>query len=291
MKRLLTMVALAAMASASQADLLAHFGLNETSGNAADSSGHGYQTQAVFVGDGLRYGLSSVNAGGYGAITVSNDQAAAFGTAIDFGTADFFDIGNFNVLGTGRDAIQALLAPGTNGRVVDGALTIMAWVRNDFSSTYFYERTIFNSGFLGGWRFGASESQLIFATRDGEQITMNAALDDQQWYHMAAAVQDGAVSLYLNGNLLGAANLTAAYHDESGEAKIGGYKFGQYNMVGRMDEVKIFSSALSAAEIAAAALPTSPVPEPSSALMSAAGLALLGSLAKRLRRPDQAKSS
>ena len=133
-----------------------------------------------------------------------------------------------------------------------------------------------------------SESNLIFATRDGEQITMNAALDDQQWYHMAATVQDGAVSLYLNGNLLGAANLTAAYNDESGEAKIGGYKFGEYNMVGRMDEVKIFSSALSAAEIAAAALPTSPVPEPSSALMSAAGLALLGSLAITTA-PDQAR--
>ena len=291
MKRLLTMAALVAMASASQANLLAYFELNEASGNAADSSGNGDQTQATAFGTGLTYNQASVTAGTYGAITISAGQAAAFGTSIDFGNDRTYILGNFNVIGAGRSAIDALLAPGTGGAKVAGAMTTMAWVDLDSLDD---RQSIFTSSDSGGWRFGTDGSQLIFTTLNSEDFFMAAGLSAGQWYHMAAAVQSDTISYNLNGNLLGVQPLGSPYTEDSdsGAARLGGFRAGVENMFGRMDDVKIYSTALDANAIAAAALPISPVPEPGSALMSTAGLVLIGTwLNRQRRRTGQARAT
>ena len=92
--------------------------------------------------------------------------------------------------------------------------------------------------------------------------------------------QDGVFSFYLNGQLVDTRTARFGYNDEASTdlAQLG---FARVNaiepMLGRMDEVKIFDTALDAVTIADAA-----VPEPgSAALLAAAGLALWGTRAMR----------
>lgn len=282
MKGLLTLALLAASASASHAVLLAHFALNETSGNAVDSSANAYQTTDAYLGTGMIYGQASVSAGTYGAITISHAQAARFGTSIDFGTTGDNignNIGNFDLVGAGKTAVENLLNSGTSGRKVDGAMTLMAWVNLDTVNGL---QNFFSSSSAGGWRFAANGSNLRFTTLDSQDFDITAGLVAGQWYRVASSVQNDTVSFYLNGNQLGTRSLTIPYVNEHGnQIKLGGFKNGTQNMYGRMDDVKFYTSALDASAIAAAALPMAPVPEPGTALMSAAGLALLGALVKR----------
>ena len=93
--------------------------------------------------------------------------------------------------------------------------------------------------------------------------------------------------------LVGTLPTSFAYPEEGAfdDVKIGGYGGLEENMLGRMDELKIFTTALDASAIAAAAAPLAAVPEPGTALMSLAGLAVLGALVNRRRialRPPSA---
>ena len=129
-------------ALASEAALRAYYLLDETNGNAADSSGNSYHATPVTTGSGLSYGQTSPSAGTYGALSIDARQAAAFVTSIDFGT-DAANSGYFTLDSTGNAAVASLLAPGSGGNAIDGSTTVSAWIFLDSVSA---QQTIFSSG-------------------------------------------------------------------------------------------------------------------------------------------------
>ncbi|MFC4992151.1 LamG domain-containing protein [Rubritalea tangerina] len=258
---------------AAQAALVAHYQLNETSGGIADISGNNYTGNKASNGSGQVYSQSTVTAGTYGSITVTAAQATNFGTSIDFGV-DNSNFGNFTLNNAGTTAVGNLLSTGTGGNSIDGTMTVMAWVNLDSTSGV---QSIFSSNQGGGgdgWRFGTNGNQVRFTTLGSQDFNQGGAnLTTNTWNHLAVTVDNDTITFYLNGNVLGSQNASVAYkNEETGfEVKVGGKATGSENMFGRLDEVKIFDTALSQSEIIAAA-----VPEPSStSLLGLAGLALI----------------
>lgn len=72
-----------------------------------------------------------------------------------------------------------------------------------------------------------------------------------QWYHVAMTWDGIAVSLYVNGNLIGSlpALPSSTIPYDSNDAAIGRHSTGGGSFDGRIDEVELFSRALSASEI------------------------------------------
>jgi Concanavalin A-like lectin/glucanases superfamily len=290
MKNLMTVAVLVAAAGAAQAQPLLHFRLNETSGNVVDSA-NGYQTTAVVFGTGMSYGQASVTAGTYGAITITPADAAAFGTSIDFGS-DATNAGHFQLDTAGRDAVRALMAPGTAPVFAAGEFTVMAWVNLD--STIPNVQNVFISASQsppvtrGGWRFSVSEDDIRYTNLGREDLNHTVNMLAGSWYHLASAVKNDTVSYYVNGQFVGSDSFTKTFLDEgaSTNALLGGTRDGTTveNMLGRMDDVKVFSTALDESAIAAAALPTSPVPEPAPYAMLLTGLAAVGWMSRQRQR-------
>lgn len=263
----------------SQAALVARYELNEASGGALDSSGNGYNGTPATAGTGRIYSQPTVGAGTYGAINVSAGQASAMGTSIDFGT-DASNFGNYNIGGAGQSAIDALLEPGTGGNRIDGTMTVMAWINLDNITGV---QSIFSSvqgGGSDGWRFGTNGSGLRFTTLGAQDFNQAASLTVGTWYHVALTVNNDDITFYLNGNEIGSATASVNYIEEDAgfEVKLGGKSTGAENMFGRMDEVRVYNTALTQSEIIANAVP---VPEPATSGMLA--LSLLGLLSRRKR--------
>lgn len=270
---------LGATLTTSQAALIARYELNESSGNALDSSGNGYDGTPANAGSGRVYSQSTVGAGTYGAINVSAGQATAMGTSIDFGT-DGSNYGNYNIGGAGQAAIDALLEPGTGGNRIDGTMTVMAWINLDNITGV---QSIFSSvqgGGGDGWRFGTNGSGLRFTTLGAQDFNQAASLTVGSWYHVAVTVNNDNITFYLNGNVIGSAIASVNYIEEQAgfEVKLGGKSTGTENMFGRMDEVRVYDTALTREQIIANAVP---VPEPATSGMLA--ISLLGLLARRRR--------
>lgn len=256
-----------------QGALIGQWRLNESSGNAIDSSGSGFTGTATAAG--LTYAQASVPAGTYGAITLSAADAAAFGTSVQFtkSLAGRFDLG-------APAAIEGLAEGGSPGV---GAFSVMAWVYTDSlpaGTTY----RVFSTGRPGGWGLGvANVDRVRFTTYGVSDFTSSGTYPfNGNWHHLAATWQDGTLTTYVDGNVAAvtAGGSPVNFVDETGTSfSIGGTDATTNEWFnGRIDEVKLFSTALTQAEVVAAAVPTA-VPEPASA-----GIVVVGAVASRLLR-------
>ena len=274
MKTPLSLALLAVAAGAVQAQPVLHFNLNEASGQVVDSA-NAYLADPVVFESGMHYGQASVTAGSHGAITITPAQAAAFGTSIDFGTDDN-NKGYLQLAASGRQAVRDLLAPGNSPSLVAGELTVMAWIKLDDIQSPF--QSILTSSSVGGannilrggWRLGVALGDARYTHFGREAFTQPTNLVAGNWYQLASTVKNDTVSFYVNGTLVGSNGLTLRFSDEflNSNVLIGGSaENGDANMLGRLDEVKVFATALDASAIAAEALPTAAVPEPATAAL------------------------
>lgn len=260
MKLPLVAISAALAFSSAQAALIARYDLNETAGPTLNDSA-GVNTSATAGGVGHVYNQPSIPSGTYGSLTLAPNT---------WGTT------------AGLSQARGEWATSTNNEFgnLQNDFTVMAWINP--SSIGGYQRLISRTGITsgtngtleGGWGFGLSGSEIIFTGYNVvDSVSTGASVQAGQWQHIAATKSptDG-VTFYLNGNLVsnngGAANTGNWGTSDDGWLLFNA--FGGQNLVGLGDEIRVYDTALTQAEIQSAA-----VPEPSSAaLIALAGAAV-----------------
>lgn len=268
-KLLLACAAVAATASVSaNAALIAHYKLNEAAGSTTivDSSVGGIGN-AAGTGTGVTLGSTTVTAGTYGAITVDVATAASFGTSADFSG------GKFDVNTTGSATIASLLTKNGTGAPT-GTYTLMAWINSDANNDRFFLGS--GSADNNGWKWGINNQQAFVTAGIQQGLGGGSNISTTGWQHVAFSYNNGVGNFYLNGNLTGTVNYLNYNEDGAGSITSIGARpvTGSEAFDGQLDELKIFNTALTVAEIGVAA-----VPEPSAALLG--GLGLLALLRRR----------
>ncbi len=257
------------------AALIASWNQDELSGDLNDSAA-GHAPAALVTGGSVDYGQPGVPGGTYGALTVTT----AGGSSISYGpnaSDDYFVSGADN-----------------NNPVMNidrtGAFTVMSWIRPlapDIARTYRPMSTGSAAGTDRGWGLGlrlndtAGTSAAVrfttYGVADNDSTLFSVVFDE--WVHIAATYNNGAIDYYLNGNLLGGSDVSLFGNDGlparltiggrigalAGGA--GGNDGDQVN--GWLDGVRVYNEVMSTAQIQAAAIGSVSIPEPSAAALAA----------------------
>jgi hypothetical protein len=186
-------------------------------GNANDVSGHGF--------NGTVY-VATLTADRFG------NQAGAYSFNGDNAYIDVGNVGSFN-FGAGD-------------------FTLEAWIQMDpFSSgpRHILGKRDEAYPYLGSWtRLYSLDGQIRFEFNDGWALYTQKTYNDGIWHHIAATRSNGAVSLYIDGQLIGSDTRTVDVSN-SASFKIGKWSF-ENSFHGKIDDIRIYNRALSATEVA-----------------------------------------
>ena len=181
---------------------------------AADATGNGH--------DGIFHGDTATTTSG------------PFGKAFTFdGNGDYIDIGDELDMGTSDFTLSAW---------VKGDPTMNSWAR------------IFDKGYASGYELGKTDTSskigftYLFFNSYADSLS---DLVDNTWHHVAITKQGAIVSLYADGDLESAINVSFASQDNALPLLIG-YNPGEGvpgYWKGLLDELRIYNRALSASEI------------------------------------------
>jgi len=157
---------------------------------------------------------------------------------------------------------SCVLVPDSPSLSMTGDMTAAAWF--SFSSSGVHAANIVSKDYNSGWRFRAAFNPgsgfyglecLIQA--EGGWVTMPAGFALDTWYHVAVVFDAASAKklFYVNGSLLGESQGTkGALPDTAGPLVIGaGLADGTEGWFGLLDDVRLYSRALGAGEIAALA--------------------------------------
>lgn len=168
---------------------------------------------------------------------------------VDFdGAGDYMSISDQNIFSLG------------NGSGTDNAFSISGWFNADVIGTFY----IATKDASGGreWAFRTISSQLTFFAFGtgggyiGRQYT--SALSTGQWYHVVMTY-DGSkassgIKLYLDGSQVDNANYASGTYtaavNASAEVRVGALQVNNTYSNGKIDEVAIFNSELTSAQVA-----------------------------------------
>src|SRR5438552_17147562 len=175
-----------------------------------------------------------------GTLTGTTDVSGKVGRARHFAQGD-------------RITTSPIQVPGAN-------FTVAAWFNWTTNPSPYY------SGIQGGgnsWelrvmadgRFGATFYQSI-APDVFTDIRSPLTYDDGAWHHLAAVLRNGLVELYVDGVLIAQTTTNRIVLVRSSSQTVVGQIAS--NFVGNVDELRVYSRALSSAEIAALAPPAPP---------------------------------
>jgi prepilin-type N-terminal cleavage/methylation domain-containing protein len=127
------------------------------------------------------------------------------------------------------------------------AVTISAWVYHNSSGDW----DDIVAGGCGDLLFGFSNNYLSFGGQCNTPMTMTTYLTNinSAWRHVAGTYNGTSVFLYVDGQQVASSTKSGSF--STFMPKIGGVSVGSENYTGRIDEVRIYNRALSAAEILA----------------------------------------
>ncbi|MGB5725661.1 MAG: LamG-like jellyroll fold domain-containing protein [Thiogranum sp.] len=199
---------------------LAHWKLDETSGNTAVDSLGGHDGTLI---NGPTWGAGQL------------DGALSFD-----GNNDYINVPHDDTLSLTTFSISAWIQP----TALSGWQIVVS--KSNSTSWNYYLGTSGSEIALG---FNNSGSWTEF-------ITSGAGLSTGQWYHLAGTFDDatGEGKVYLNGALIHTGTTTASPPATSDAVTIGKSAAGEY-WSGRLDDIRLFDRRLSAAEIAELAAP------------------------------------
>jgi MYXO-CTERM domain-containing protein len=241
----------------------AYWRMNETSGTTMlDSSGNG------------RHG---VYLGGF-ATGAAGPLAEAGNTAVRFAAAQF-----------GHASVTIADTFGGTGW---GAYTIEAWV-NLGTSTNTFQVLMSSPGneFVRLMTNDSPPLSNVYGALGTAQQTTPSVAQLTGWHHLVLTGGAGGQSLYLDGTLIGQGFQSTGNLVPTSTLLIGGGFLGGFFMNGALDEVAIYRTTLSQAQVnqnflAASQVPPAATPEPAAMGILALGLAALGGLRRRARLPS-----
>lgn len=215
-------------------------------GNASDASGKGN------------------NGTVYGGATLTQDRFGNNGSAYQFdGLNDYIKIAHRDYLNINQ----------TTG------FTVAAWFKFT-GPNYGYPQIDFidKSHYTDGWSVEADFSRQpqpnalsFFTLTDQGWTPLDGTLlpQDSQWHHLAGTVSGQNLKFYIDGSLKNDHTFAGTVVGNNGDLYLGGnFTLGRY-FGGDLDEVRLYSRALSTAEIGQLA---APIPLPSTVLLLGSGL-------------------
>jgi len=164
--------------------------------------------------------------------TFANEYSSGFSNtySVDFdGTNDYMDAGNDNSLS------------------ISGALSVSAWIYADSLNGYpmFLSKRASASGHA--YQFYSNGGKINY--NNGTIVQSSGTISTGAWTHVAVTFNGaGAVAFYINGSSAGTATAASSNPTNSGSLSIGRAYNGNY-FNGKMDEVSLFNSVLSASNI------------------------------------------
>jgi hypothetical protein len=100
-----------------------------------------------------------------------------------------------------------------------------------------------------GWtRLYSLDGFILFEFSPGLSGSTDTPYDDGNWHHIVGTREGGTVSLYVDGELIVSGTQTVDVSN-SASFKIGKWYF-EYSFNGKIDDVRLYNRALSAAEVA-----------------------------------------
>lgn len=201
-------------------------------------------------------GLNDIKTGLYGSLDANNDgRIDGSGDADGDGIIDTFDT-NTTVIGSPRDLNRKLYLD-FDGRndyaeaspVLGGlpTVSVMAWV--NLAAGYNATGAIVGQN---NFYIRITDTKRIQVIINGASLTHNPspALNNQQWYHIAATYNGNIVRLYLNGQQVQTLNRSGNINSDSTPLTIGRRPGNNsFYFKGKIDEVRVFDVALTAQQL------------------------------------------
>jgi hypothetical protein len=234
-------------------------GANVLTVTAKDLTGNTQQASVTVTFNApITYGLVAAygfneGSGGTASDASGNNNSGTVTNATWSNTAKFGKSLQFN----GSNA--RVWVPSSGSLNLTSGMTLMAWVRPT-NSLQLNNRTILRreSNSSGGYWLYAGQSGLTNILRPGGGAVINGSnkaasagstLSANNWTHVALTYDGTNVRMYINGTLSGSAvSATGSIASGSLPLWIGGNNNGEY-FQGQIDEVRVYSRALSATEI------------------------------------------
>ena len=133
-----------------------------------------------------------------------------------------------------------------------GAMTLQAWVRPTSTASW---RTVVFKELNGNWHsyalYATAATNVPEAVAHTTEVPGTSALPQSTWTHLAATFDGVNVRLYVNGTLVRTVARSTPMPAGSGPLRIGGNAVWNEFFKGTIDEVRLYSRALTAAEIQA----------------------------------------
>lgn len=166
-------------------------------------------------------------------------------TAITYGTA----YGKISQ-GASFNGTSSVIACGTSNTLnLTGDMTILAWIKPTSLNVY---QMIFRRGSSTGYQLEINNANntFFFTARGGNTATANTnSLTAGVWQLVGISKSGTTVTSYVNGSSVGSTGSITVTSDAGQTTYIGANGSGTEEFAGSMDEVAIFSRALTAAEI------------------------------------------
>ena len=197
--------------------LVGYWKMDETAGNAADSSGN--SNTGTWNGTGSHY------------------PAGKFGNGGGFnGTDDYINAGSGTTLN------------------VTSAVTISAWIKPTGSYPNMYYSILKKNNALGGsvGRFLVKDgTQILVQNNNGNFFSDSFSDITDSWTHFVYTYDKnlGKEYIYINGNRVGSQNRTGDLGTSGDSLTIGYDTDARYRFYGSLDETRIYNRALSASEV------------------------------------------
>lgn len=193
----------------------AYWRLGEAPGDATALDASGHQHHGAYQ-NGVALGQTGALAGG-------TDTAAGFDT-LD----DLVAVPDHAELRPARLTLEAWVRPGANVQAYDGVLMKTSSVQ-------------WNDGYGLYWLAG----NLVFYVNHYNNTKVQAPVPSQSWTHVVATFDGAALRLYINGTLAGSLNSAIPINHTLAPLTIG-QGAGGYTWGGQLDEVALYTEALSA---------------------------------------------